>query len=262
MDKTTSRQTKVKRLTEDLKQKTLASNVSAHRIPQMSETALKRWNEARDTYLGGRCPQAPKLRRVKPRSIREPVPITILEPDLLSKTEPQHQPPLEETEIIHEPVDIKCVGTETDESTLINTEIEQIDEAIQADLPSPPPELQSELDPNTIKKEQKEEIQSYHESVEYDDKATETELIFDINQEDEVDRQSPKETTIETIPNIEDTIEPIPNIDDTIEQIPNIEDTIEPANDAETKAILPSSKSELSVHEQLRRYARATFSFI
>jgi hypothetical protein len=219
MEKGSARKSKPKRLTDNVKQ-------TARHIPHMSETALKRWYEARDTYLGHRQPPITRPRRIKPAKIKEPVLIISLESD----QPPKIEIPIEE----HEHVDDKCVGTEIDESLLFNQEIEQMDEATQADLPSPPVELQQP--------EEKEEIQIDQQGIEYDDKATETEtdLIIDAKEdENEIDRQSPEEITVEPKPIADEPIEPI-----------HVE---------ETKTILSPRKSEGSIHEQLRRYVYFIF---
>jgi hypothetical protein len=227
MDKVNSRKSKMKRLTDEIKQKPPSSNVPARHIPQMSAAALKRWCEARDTYLGHRHPHVSRPRRIKPKKVKEPVSTILLEPQKTELPLEQQQQQLPEE---HEHVDDKCVGTEIDESILFNTEIEHMDEATQADLPSPQVELQPEVD-----SEKKEEIPIDQESIEYDDKATETELIFNIKKDDEIDRESSEEIIIDSKPNVD-------------------ENAIEPINDDDTKAILSSHKSELSIHEQLRRY--------
>jgi hypothetical protein len=221
MDKVSSRKSKTKRITDNVKQKSRSLNVPTRHIPHMSETALKRWYEARDTYLGSRQPpHVPRTRRIKPKKDKQPVSIITLESNQSLKIEiPIEQQQQQQLSEEHEHLDDKCVGTEIDESILFNPEIEQIDEAIQADLPSPPVESQLE------------EIQIDQEPIEYDDKATETDLIFDIKKDEneEIDRQSSEEIIIDSKP-------------------------IEPINDEETKIILPLHKSELSIYEQLRRY--------
>jgi len=237
------RKSKRKRLTDNIKQKNLSSHAPALHIPQMSENALKRWREARDTYLGDQHPYIEKHRKIKPKNKttkkhnEETKSFFTVESNEFSRTDLQHLPleqQQQEPQIMHDQVDDKCVGTEIDESILFETHIEQIDEATQADLPSPELELHPEYDTNMIEDEKKQEIQADQESIEYDDKGTETDLILDTKKEDEVDRQSTKETLIDSIPNIPNQIAPI--------------------NDDDTKTILSSNQSNISLHEQLRRY--------
>jgi hypothetical protein len=234
---------KVHRVNDRIKQKNRSSHVPTLHIPKMSETALKRWREARDTYLGDRYPYKQSPRRVKQKRPTtkhpEPAPFFTLEHERFSTVDLQHVS-LDET--LHEHLDDKCVGTEIDESIFFNTDIEQMDEAIQADLPSPELELQPENDPNIVEDVTKQEIQSEQESIEHNDKATETDLILDIQKEDEVDRQNIKETIIDPIPNVSDQIEPI--------------------NDDDRKTILSSNESNTSIYEQFQRYSSYIFWFL
>lgn len=238
MEDKKSRKSKVKRLTE---------NASSH-IPQMSEIALKRWQEARDTYLGDQYSNIKKHRQIKPKyKSRKPI--------------HQQTVSIQQYPIIHEQVDDKCIGTETNESILFETDIEQIDESIQADLPTP-------------EDESKQQIQSDQESIEYNDKSTETDLILNIKQDNEVDIQSTKEP----MPNVENQSEPIKDdiqsikesitnvenqselikddevdIQSTKESMLNVQNESEPINDDDTKTILSSNESNISISEQFLR---------
>ena len=235
MDKVSARPSKVKRLTENVKQQ----NVSPRSLPHMSETALKRWCEARDTYLGDRPPHVPSPRRVKQKTKIQSIPImSQIHEHRSSKTDfqpvpidPEPEQTLVVLETIDDPIDTKCVGTETEDSILCHTEIEQIDEAIQADLPSSPDD-----DPTMAEKEDQEE------PVEYDDKATETDLIVETKNEDEID-----------YPTLNEIVLPISN-EITIEPIPDERNSIEPLENDDTKSILSSQKSERSLQRQVRRY--------
>jgi hypothetical protein len=227
-----SRKSKVKRLTD---------NISSHspvlHVPQMSESALKRWREARDAYLDGRYPHKKKHRQIKQKNKtttttkkEETKSFFTCEPHQFSVTDLSlEQQQQEVPQIIHDNVDDKCIGTETD--------VEQIDEATQADIPSPELELHPEYDINIIEDEKKEQRQSDQESIEYIDKATETDLILNINKEDEIeiDHQSIKETIIDSIPNVHQEIV-LTNDDD------------------DTKSILSSNESNTSASKKLLRY--------
>jgi hypothetical protein len=220
---------------------------SSH-LPQMSENALKRWYQARDAYLSVQHSHIKKHRQIKPKSRtikthEQPASIVTIEPNQ-SLEQPQ-----EESQIIHEHVD-ECIGTDTNESILFETNIGQTDEATQADLPSPE-------NTNIVEDEKNEQIQSDQEPIEFDDKATETDLVFDIKKEDEVDRQSIKEDEVDRQNIKEDEIDRQSIKEETvIEPIPDVSHQIEPPinNDDDTKTILSSSESSSSISEQFRRY--------
>ena len=169
---------------------------------QMSETQLKRWCEARDTYLGNRMAVKRPMRIPKPpittRAIKEQcAPIVILKEHLL---------------------DDKCVGTENNETFIVDSDVEQIDEAIQADFSTPESEKQQE-------------IIVEQEIIEYNDKSTETDEVFNqIEQEPEAEPEQEIEIIEEFQP------DPIIEID-------------------EKKTILSSpNSSTTSLGEQFHRY--------
>lgn len=268
MDKVSARQSKLKRLKENVKQE----NVSPRSLPQMSETAMKRWCEARDTYLGDRPPPVTSPRRLKQKPKPKPGTISVVSHrsnqsshiEFQPRRIEQEQQPSTILETIDEPIDTKCVGTETEDSIICNPEIEHIDEAIQADLPSPQIESPPDNDPTMTEKDELkiEELPlDYEVPVQYDDKATETDLIVETKQDDQIDRaisneverpsfvqmDRPNLIEIERSNSNEITVEPMPDEDNHIEPV---------TNDDDTKSILSLHKSEISLQQQIRRYSR------
>ena len=270
MDKVGARQSKVKRLTDNIKQK----NVSPRSLPHMSETAMKRWCEARDTYLDGRYSHLPSPRRIKQKPKVESVSAishrtarsSTIEFQPLPVEQPQQLLPIV-LETVDDHIDTKCVGTETEDSAIYRTEIEQIDEAIQADLPSPQNESSPDNDRMTVENEQekkKEELIVDEKPIEYDDKATETETETEaeIKAEIEAEAETAAETDLVVDTKEEEEIDlPISN-EITVEPIPNEEIPIEPIQDDDTKSMLSSRKSELSLQQQLRRYCHSELVLI
>ncbi|CAF5227898.1 unnamed protein product, partial [Rotaria magnacalcarata] len=55
-----SRKSSVKRLSDNISRRQLLFNLPVMNIPEMSEQTLKRWCEARDTYLDQRYPSMEK----------------------------------------------------------------------------------------------------------------------------------------------------------------------------------------------------------
>ncbi|CAF0794887.1 unnamed protein product [Rotaria sp. Silwood1] len=84
------------------------------------------------------------------------------------------------TKIIHDNFDDKCVGTEISEPIIFRTNIERYDQAIQVNLARPQIELYHEFDTSMVEGEKKPRIRSVRQYVEYSDKATETEFIFNL----------------------------------------------------------------------------------
>lgn len=230
-----------------------SSQGTTRHVSQMSENSLKRLEEARHAYLSGQYSSIQKHRQIKPK-IKPTKPIISIEPQQSIQTD--------QLQIIHEHLDDKCVGTETNESVV---DIEQTDEAIQADLPSS--ENLNEIEDEKI------------ESIEVDDKTTETDLVLNVKIEDIIEEkpqiivepnpqieteiiiesnpQIENEIIIESNPQIENEIivEPNPQIENEIiiEPSPQIENEIELINDDDTKTILSSSESSMSISEQLLR---------
>jgi hypothetical protein len=234
-----SRKPKTKRLNNNTNQKNVLSHSSALHIPPMSEKSLKRWCEARDTYLGQEYPYVQKRRRIKPinkpTKRKEPTSFFTLESNRFSRKDLQHQQP-EEIQIVFDHLEDKCIGTEINEPALFTTDIEQMDEGNQVDFPSPQP-------PEQVENEEKQQIQSDQESIEHTDKATETDLILNTENDNEPVRQNTEETIVDSIPNFNDQIAPLN------------EPTVDKIDDDDTKTILSSTESNTPIYEQLQRLA-------
>ncbi|CAF3196683.1 unnamed protein product [Rotaria sp. Silwood2] len=234
-----SRNSKVKRLSYHINQKKLLLHSPTIHIPEMSEKSLKRWCEARNTYLGQQYPYIQKDRRIKQKpkiSKNEDIEsICTVQSEQFSGIDLQHrslekQQPKNE-QIICDYFKDECIGTEINGAVLLNTDVERIDQANQVDLPLPQFELYHDNDAITIENEPKQQILSDQESVEYCDKAIETDLILNlIEKENEPIYQNIKD-------NIKDSL-----VDPNIDQI----------HDNDTKTILSSTKSNVSVYEQLQ----------
>ncbi|CAF1383538.1 unnamed protein product [Adineta steineri] len=212
------KQSKVKQLSDNISQKTLSSTI---RIPPMSDLALKRWCDARDAYLGQEHPYVqPIQKKIKTKNNEETISVFTLEPDRLSR------PDVQQTQIIHDHFDDKCVGTEINSPTLFKTDIEQMDQGIQVDLPPPQFELHHEYDTSMVDGEKKQEVfSSKQKTIEYSDKAIETDPILNI---ESVNNQSRSFNDLM-----------IDKKDDN--------------DDDDMKTILSSTESNTSVSEQLQR---------
>ncbi|CAF0777576.1 unnamed protein product [Adineta steineri] len=213
------KQSKVKQLSDNISQKTLSSTI---RIPPMSDLALKRWCDARDAYLGQEHPYVqPIQKKIKTKNNEETISVFTLEPDI------QHlSPSKQQTQIIHDHFDDKCVGTEINSPTLFKTDIEQMDQGIQVDLPPPQFELHHEYDTSMVDGEKKQENFSLKQKpIEYSDKAIETDPVLNI---ESVNNQSRSFNDLM-----------IDKKDDN--------------DDDDMKTILSSTESNTSVSEQLQR---------
>jgi hypothetical protein len=224
-----ARKSKVKRLTDDTKQKKLLSHSPVLHIPQMSEKSLKRWCEARDTYLGQEYPYTQKPRRIKrmdkPRKQKERTSFFTLDSNRFSRKEFQQPQPIQ---IDYDHFEDKCIETEINEEVLFKADVEQVDEGNQVDLPSPKTEL--------VENEQFDQ-----ESIQHSDKATETDLILSIENDNETVLQNTEETIVDSIPNVNDQIKPL-------------NESPVDKNDDDAKTILSSIKSNKSIYEKLQKY--------
>ncbi|CAF0867207.1 unnamed protein product [Rotaria sordida] len=234
-----SNKSKIKRLSANISQKKLLVHLPTIHIPEMSEKTLKRWCEARDTYLDQQYPHRQKHRRIKQKDKtlknEEISSIFTCESEQFSGTDLRHRSlekqQSQNVQIIGDHFKDECVGTEINEAALLNTDIKRIDQANQVDLPFSQFEIHSDHDTSMIENEQKQQILSDQKSLEYCDKAIETDLILDaIEKENESIHQNIEDNTINSL------------VDPNINQI----------NDDDTKTILSSTKSNTSVYEQLQ----------
>ncbi|CAF0888588.1 unnamed protein product [Adineta ricciae] len=214
-----------------------AANLPALHIPPMSDAAMKRWCDARDAYLGHQYPyvQSQQETKFKPklRHNYETISIFTIESDRLSKTNlRQSLQQQQKTRIVHDHFDDKCIGTESNEKNTFKTDIEQVDEAIQVDLPSPQFELHHEYDTTMVDGEQQQQqhTKANVEPIEYCDKAVETDPISN-NETENVTTQTNTEKS-----------EP-----------PYVSHRYFDDDDDDTKTILSSTDSNVSFSEQFRR---------
>jgi len=229
-------------------------------IPQMSETALKRWYETRDAYLGQQYPYVEEHQRIK-RKVKtikheETPSVFTLESERFSKPDLQilsldKEQPQQKTRIIRDHFDDKCVGTEINEPSSFKTDTEQIDQAVQVDLPSPKFELHHEYDTSMVEGEKNQRIQYNQETIEYSDKAIETDPVLNLETENNIPYQSTEKTKIQSIPNVSNQIVSLNN--------PIIDRN---DDDEDTKTIISSTESNTSISQQLLKYFSCTYLFI
>ncbi|CAF3660832.1 unnamed protein product [Rotaria sp. Silwood1] len=226
---------KVKRLSDNISQKKILLHLPIIHIPEMSVKTLQRWCEARNTYLGQQYPYLQKHRSIKQKENtsknEENISIFTVESEQLNAIDLPYRSfekqQSQNVQSICDHLKDECVGTELNETVFLNTDIEHIDQANQVDLPSPQSELYLNNSHNTsmIENEQNQPKLSKQESVEYCDKAIETDLILNsIEKENESIHQN------------------IKLVDSAINQI----------NDDDTKTILSSTKSNTSIYEQFK----------
>ncbi len=119
------------------------------------------------------------------------------------------------------------------------------------DLPSPKFELHHEYDTSMVEGEKNERIQYNQETIEYSDKAIETDPVLNLETENNIPHQSTEKTKIQSIPNVSN-------------QIVSLNDPIIDRNDDDddTKTILSSTESNTSISQQLLKYFSCTYLFI
>ncbi|UJR22802.1 hypothetical protein I4U23_025833 [Adineta vaga] len=226
------------------------NNFPALHIPRMSDAALKRWCDARDAYLGDQCPYIQNQQQIKPKmkSNHETMSIFTVESDRFSKTDLRQSSFVKQlsqkakTRIVHDHFDDKCVGTESNGRNFFNIDIEQIDQSIQVDLPPPQFELHHEYDISMVEGEKKQQIESKLESIEYCDKAIETDPILTIEVENVITQPTTEKLETQSTPYINDRL-----FNDDKNKNNNDDD------DDDTKTILSSSDSNISISEQFHR---------
>ena len=82
------------------------------------------------------------------------------------------------TKNIHDSFDDKSVGVDINEATLLRTNVEQHDQAIQVNLVCPQIELHYEFDTSVVDGEEEQRTRSVRRGVEYSDKVTETDFVL------------------------------------------------------------------------------------
>lgn len=103
------------------------------------------------------------------------------------------------TMIIRDHFDDKCIGTEISEPIRFQAHIEQCDQAIQVNLPRPEIELHHEFDISMVEGEKNQQIRSVQLDIEYSDKATETEFIFNFLNIEEQRKEEKEENKVNNV---------------------------------------------------------------
>ncbi|CAF3695841.1 unnamed protein product [Rotaria socialis] len=228
-----SRKSSVKRLSDNISRKQLLFNLPVMNIPEMSEQALKRWCEARDTYLDQRYPSVEK-QKYKSLNNEETPSISILDAKHGNEQDvPRDSFDKQNIQTIADDFKDQCTETDANKTTLFNRNIEQIDQSSQVDLLF----SQVEIDDDNNNHNNSNDTNLVEDRKEKNDKAIETDY-----------------STV-TIKNENGLIHE--NVRGNSSDL-----SIDQSDDNDSKTIMPSRKSNISAYEQFLMYSYYIFFIV